>query len=79
MLILVTTRVTNEITTAANIADQKLFTSSLSLHRATNIKIDAFTTTRKSPSVRITAGKVSNLIKDPKVAFKRPKRSATHK
>ena len=36
---LVTTLVTSEITKAAKIADQKLLTSNLSLHRDTNIKI----------------------------------------
>ena len=40
-----TTRVTSEITIAAKTADQKLFTSKLSLQRATSIKIAALITT----------------------------------
>jgi hypothetical protein len=75
----VTTLVTNEITTAAKIADQKLFTSNLSLQRATNIKIAALTTTRNNPKVRITAGKVKTLISDPRVALSKPNKRATHK
>jgi len=67
------------ITTAAKIADQKLVTSNLSLHLATNIKIAAFTTTRKRPSVKITAGNVSSLSIEPRVALSKPKSSATHK
>jgi hypothetical protein len=74
-----TTRVTIEITTAAKTADQKFLTSKLSLQRETNIKIAALTTTRNNPKVSITAGSVSSLIRDPRVALSRPNNSATHK
>ncbi len=74
-----TTRVTIEITIAAKTADQKLFTSKLSLQRATNIKIAAFTTTRNNPSVSITAGSVRSFRSDPRVALSKPNKSATHK
>ena len=76
---LVTTLVTSEITKAAKIADQKLLTSNLSLHRDTNIKIDALTTTRNNPRVRMTAGKVSSFSKLPNVALSKPNNSATHR
>ena len=75
----VTKRVTTLITRAAKTADQKFVTSNLSLQRATNIKIAALTTTKKSPSVKITAGKVSSLSKEPSVALSNPKRSATQR
>jgi hypothetical protein len=71
--------VTKEITNAAKIADQKLLTSNLSLHRETNIKIEALTTTRNNPRVKITAGSVKSLSKDPKVALRSPNNKATHK
>lgn len=64
---------------AAKSADQKLLTSSLSLQRATSIRIAALTTTRKSPSVKITAGRVRSLSKEPSVALSSPKRRATHR
>ena len=71
--------VTIEMTIAAKTADQKLLTSKLSLQRATNIKIAALTTTRNNPKVSITAGSVSSLSKDPRVALSNPNSSATHK
>jgi hypothetical protein len=67
------------MTTAAKIADQKLLTSKLSLQRETNIKIAALTTTRNNPRVKITAGRVKNLSREPRVAFSKPNNSATHK
>jgi len=76
---LVTTLVTREITMAAKTADQKLFTSSLSLQRETNIKIAALITTRNKPKVRITAGSVKSLSRDPRVALSKPNNNATHK
>ena len=60
-------------------ADQKLSTSNFSLQRDTNISIDAFTTIRKSPSVKIIAGNVSSLSKEPKVALSKPNNNATHR
>jgi hypothetical protein len=74
-----TTRVTIEITTAAKTADQKLLTSKLSFQRETSIKIAALITTRNNPKVKITAGSVSSLRRDPRVALSRPNNSATHK
>jgi hypothetical protein len=67
------------MTSAAKTADQKLLTSKLSLQRATNINIAALTTTRNNPKVKITAGSVSSLRRDPRVALSRPNNSATHK
>jgi hypothetical protein len=64
---------------AAKIAVQKVSTSSLSLHLATNINIDALTTTRKRPKVKRTAGKVSSFSSDPSVALSKPNNSATHR
>ena len=64
---------------AAKTADQKLLTSKLSLQRATSINIAALTTTRKKPRVRITAGSVSSLRSDPKVALSKPNSRATQR
>jgi hypothetical protein len=67
------------IITAAKIAAQKFSTSSLSLQRETNISIDALTTTRNSPKVKITAGSVRSFSKEPSVALSKPNISATHR
>jgi hypothetical protein len=67
------------IITAAKIAAQKFSTSNLSLQRETNISIDALTTTRNSPKVKMTAGSVSSFSKEPSVAFSKPNSSATHR
>ena len=64
---------------AAKIADQKLLTSNLSLQRATNTSIDALTTTKKSPKVKITAGNVRSFNNEPSVALSKPNSSATHR
>jgi len=64
---------------AAKMAAQKFSTSSFSLQRETSINIAAFTTTKKRPKVKITAGKVNNFNNDPSVAFSRPNKSATHR
>ena len=74
-----TTRVTIEMMTAAKTADQKLLTSSLSLQRETNIKIAALITTRNNPKVKITAGSVKSLSRDPRVVLSKPNNKATHK
>jgi hypothetical protein len=67
------------MTSAAKTADQKLLTSKLSLQRATNIKIAALTTTRNNPRVKITAGSVKSLSRDPRVVLSKPNNKATHK
>jgi len=67
------------IITAAKIAAQKFSTSNLSLQRETNISIDALTTTRNSPKVKMTAGSVRSFSKDPSVALSKPNSSATHR
>jgi len=67
------------IITAAKIAAQKFSTSNLSLQRETNISIDALTTTRNSPKVKITAGSVRSFSKEPSVAFSKPNSRATQR
>jgi len=67
------------IITAAKIAAQKFSTSSLSLQRETNMSIDALTTTRNSPKVKMTAGSVSSFSNEPNVALSKPNSSATHR
>ena len=74
-----TNLVTTLIITAAKIAAQKFSTSSLSLQRATNISIDALTTTRNSPKVKMTAGSVSSFRNEPSVALSKPNSSATQR
>ena len=74
-----TNLVTTLIMTAAKIAAQKFSTSSLSLQRATNISIDALTTTRNSPKVKMTAGSVSSFSNEPSVALSKPNSSATQR
>jgi hypothetical protein len=64
---------------AAKIADQKSWTSSVSLHRAVNMIIPALTMKINKPSVRITAGKVKNLIIEPIVTLIVAKIKATQK
>ena len=63
----------------AKSADQNPVTSSFSLQPDTNINIAALTTTRNKPKVKITAGSVSSLSRDPRVVLSRPNNSATHK
>jgi hypothetical protein len=63
----------------AKTADQKPFTSNFSLHSDTSIRIAALTMIRNKPKVRITAGSVSILSKDPRVAFSNPNNSATQR
>jgi len=70
-------RVITLITSDARTAGQKPSTSNLSLHSAVSNNIEAFTTIRNSPKVKITAGRVSNLTKPPRIELINPNKSAT--
>jgi hypothetical protein len=43
------------------------------------MSIEALTTTRNKPKVRMTAGSVKSFNKEPKVALSKPNRRATHR
>jgi hypothetical protein len=63
----------------AKTADQKPFTSNFSLHSETNMRIAALTIMRNRPKVKMTAGSVNSLSKDPRVTFNNPNNSATQR
>ena len=68
-----------EIIKEAPSADQKLVTSSRSLHLAVNINIAALITNENKPKVSRIAGRVNNLIKEPIRPFITPNKSATQR
>jgi hypothetical protein len=68
-----------EIIKEAPSADQKLVTSSRSLHLAVNINIAALITNENKPKVSRIAGKVNNLISEPIRPFITPNKSATQR
>jgi hypothetical protein len=68
-----------EIINEAPSADQKLVTSSRSLHLAVNINIAALITNENKPKVSKIAGRVNNLIKEPIRPFISPNKSATQR
>ena len=70
---------TTLIMTDANIADQNDVIVREELQRAVSSSIAALIIIRKSPAVKITAGKVINLRNDPKKVFMTEKIRATHK
>ena len=79
MKIFVESQLMKEIIKAANMADQKSSTVRSSLHLAVSEIMAAFTTMRKRPRVRITAGKVKIFTREPIVTLIAPKRSAIQK
>jgi hypothetical protein len=60
-------------------ADQKLVTSSRSLHLAVNINIAALITNENKPKVSRIAGSVNNLRSEPIRPFITPNKSATQR
>jgi hypothetical protein len=68
-----------EIIKEAPSADQKLVTSSRSLHLAVNINIAALITNENKPKVSRIAGKVNNLSNEPIRPFITPNKSATQR
>jgi hypothetical protein len=68
-----------EIIKEAPRADQKLVTSSRSLHLAVNINIAALITNENKPKVSRIAGKVNNLMSEPIRPFITPNKSATQR
>jgi hypothetical protein len=68
-----------EIIKEAPSADQKLVTSSRSLHLAVNINIAALITNENKPKVSRIAGKVNNLRREPIRPFIKPNKSATQR
>jgi hypothetical protein len=68
-----------EIIKEAPSADQKLVTSSRSLHLAVNINIAALITNENKPKVSRIAGKVNNLRSEPIRPFITPNKSATQR
>jgi len=68
-----------EIIKEAPSADQKLVTSSRSLHLAVNINIAALITNENKPKVSRIAGKVNNLRREPIRPFITPNKSATQR
>ncbi len=68
-----------EIIKEAPSADQKLVTSSRSLHLAVNINIAALITNENKPKVSRIAGSVNNLRSDPIRPFITPNKSATQR
>jgi hypothetical protein len=68
-----------EIIKEAPSADQKLVTSSRSLHLAVNINIAALITNENKPKVSRIAGKVNNLRGEPIRPFISPNKSATQR
>jgi len=71
--------VTIEIINDAKRADQKLFTSKLSLHLAVSINIAALITNENKPRDKSIAGKVNNLTRDPIRPLIRPNKKATQR
>jgi hypothetical protein len=68
-----------EIIKEAPSADQKLVTSSRSLHLAVNINIAALMTNENKPKVSRMAGSVNNLSSEPIRPFITPNKSATQR
>jgi hypothetical protein len=68
-----------EIIKEAPSADQKLVTSSRSLHLAVNINIAALITNENKPKVSRIAGSVNNLRSEPIRPFITPNKSATQR
>jgi hypothetical protein len=68
-----------EIIKEAPSADQKLVTSSRSLHLAVNINIAALITNENKPKVSKIAGSVNNLSSEPIRPFISPNKSATQR
>jgi hypothetical protein len=68
-----------EIIKEAPSADQKLVTSSRSLHLAVSINIAALITNENKPKVSRIAGSVNNLISEPIKPFITPNKSATQR
>jgi hypothetical protein len=68
-----------EIIKEAPSADQKLVTSSRSLHLAVNINIAALITNENKPKVSRIAGRVNNLRSEPIRPFITPNKSATQR
>jgi hypothetical protein len=71
--------VTIEIINEAHNADQKLTTSSESLHLAVSINIAAFITNENKPSDNKIAGRVKSLIIEPSTPLINPNISATQR
>ena len=71
--------VINEIINDAHSADQKLSTAKRSLHLAVNINMAALITNANKPRDKSKAGRVSNLITEPKIEFIKPNKSATQR
>ncbi len=68
-----------EIIKEAPSADQKLVTSSRSLHLAVNINIAALITNENKPKVSKIAGSVNNLRSEPIRPFITPNKSVTQR
>ena len=79
MLIPLPTPETALIIIDAKIADQKEVMVSELVQRAVNSSIAALITIKKSPAVRMTAGRVINFKSDPRNVLRTEKTSATQK
>ena len=71
--------VINEIINDAQSADQKLSIAKRSLHLAVNINMAALITNANKPRDKSRAGRVNNLIMEPKIEFIKPNKSATQR
>jgi len=71
--------VINEIINNAQSADQKLSTAKRSLNLAVKINMAALITNTNKPRDRSRAGRVSNLITEPKIESIKPNKSATQR
>ena len=71
--------VTIEIINEAASADQKLLTSSRSLHLAVNINIAALITKANNPSESKIAGSVKSFTSEPMKLLINPNNAATHR